>query len=95
LGKQLREERDRLNAELAKIADDSDAKIMEERLRLEKLAEVQISNYIKAGENKAEMLEAEIRKLTELLEMKSKSIQDMNKTADLYREQSNEQFAAL
>lgn len=95
MGKQLREERDRLNAELAKIADDSDAKIMEERLRLEKLAEVQISNYIKAGENKAEMLEAEIRKLTELLEMKSKSIQDMNKTADLYREQSNEQFAAL
>lgn len=55
--------------------------MLEERARLEKLAEMQINNFVKAGENKSEILEAEIRKLTELLELKTKSVEEMALTA--------------
>lgn len=66
---------------MSQLADDSHNKVLEERARLEKLAEMQINNFVKAGENKSEILEAEIRKLTELLELKTKSVEEMALTA--------------
>lgn len=71
------------------MGEDSSSKIQEEKARLEKLNDLQINNVLKAGETKAEIFEAEIKKLTELVDLKTKSLEDMAKNFDRSRAQSN------
>lgn len=75
LSKQLREERDRLHAEMERLDEEYKQKLSEEKIRLERLNELELTNLEKAGDNKIQILEGEISKLTVLLESKNERLE--------------------
>ena len=95
LGKQLREERDRLHSELERLDDEYKNKLAEEKIRLERLNELELTNLEKAGDNKIQILEGEISKLTELLGSKNERLEEQKQASERAREQANEQLAYM
>ena len=86
LGKQLREERDRLHSELERLDDEYKNKLAEEKIRLERLNELELTNLEKAGDNKIQILEGEISKLTELLGSKNERLEEHKHASERARE---------
>jgi len=62
---------------------------------LEGLNEVELTNLEKAGDNKIQILEGEISKLTELLESKNERLEEQKNASERAREHSTEQLAYM